>query len=110
MCQHHSFAADVTVNRLEDTGRFAADVRIQCVECGTPFRFLGLPIGLDLTGATVSSDGTEARLAVAPGEWVELVGPVGGVCGGSTPETPPPPAGDRGRGGRAGPAEGVPGS
>lgn len=65
-CEHKDFEADVTVNRLEDTGRFSADVRIKCVGCGTPFRFIGLPTGLDLNGAAVSVDGTEARLAVAP--------------------------------------------
>jgi hypothetical protein len=31
-----------------------------------PFRFIGLPVGLDLEGASVSIDGTEARLAIAP--------------------------------------------
>jgi hypothetical protein len=65
-CPHPDFAANVTVNRLEDSGRFCADVRIECVACGVPFRFIGLPLGLDLNGAAVSADGCEARLAVAP--------------------------------------------
>lgn len=65
-CQHTNFQSFVTVNRLEDTGRFSADVTIKCVDCETPFRFIGLPIGLDLNGASVSVDGTEARLAIAP--------------------------------------------
>ena len=65
-CQHLDFLADVTVNRLEDVGRFHADVRVKCVACQAPFRFIGLPAGLDLNGATVSVDGTEARLAIAP--------------------------------------------
>jgi hypothetical protein len=65
-CQHKDFAATVDVYRLEDSGRFSADVRITCTECGTPFRFIGLPAGLDLNGAAVSVDGCEARLAIAP--------------------------------------------
>lgn len=65
-CDHPSFRANVTVNRLEDTRRFSADVRIECDRCGVPFRFLGLPAGLDLEGASVSADGTEARLSIAP--------------------------------------------
>jgi hypothetical protein len=65
-CKHDQFDCEVTVNRLEDTGRFNADVRIKCLQCGTPFRFIGLPCGLDLNGAAVSIDGCEARLAVAP--------------------------------------------
>lgn len=80
-CEHMNFEADVTVNRLEDTGRFNADVRIVCAECRIPFRFIGLQAGVDLNGAAVSVDGTEARLAIAPkGEVVSLVddGAVGG--------------------------------
>lgn len=65
-CSHQNFFAAVTVNRLEDSGRFQADVRIGCVDCGTPFRFVGLPCGVDLNGAAVSVDGTEGRFAITP--------------------------------------------
>ncbi len=65
-CKHEHFDAMVMVNRLEDTGQFNADVRIKCEQCGIPFRFLGLPYGVDLTGAAVSPDGTEGRFAIAP--------------------------------------------
>lgn len=53
-------------NFLEDAGRYTADIRIVCDHCLTPFVFLGLPLGLDLTGAAVSPDGTEGRFAIAP--------------------------------------------
>ncbi len=65
-CPHMNFSANVQVARLEDIGRFAADVRIHCTECGLPFQFLGLEPGLDLQGARVSVDGLEARLAICP--------------------------------------------
>lgn len=65
-CKHESFAAEVNVNRLEDVGRFTADVRVKCEQCGTPFRFIGLPTGVDLNGASVSVDATEGRFAIAP--------------------------------------------
>ncbi len=65
-CQHENFAASVTVNRLQDSGRFVADVRVTCADCSLPFRFIGLPCGVDLNGAAVSIDGTEARLCIAP--------------------------------------------
>jgi hypothetical protein len=77
-CPHLNFAANVTVNRLEDTGRFSADVTIRCTDCGEPFRFLGLPCGIDLNGATVSADGTEARLAIGTAETVASI--VDGNC------------------------------
>ena len=75
-CEHRSFSASVEVNRLEDVVRFVADVKISCAECGIPMRFIGLPAGLDLNGASVSVDGTEGRFAIAPqGEVVsELEG------------------------------------
>lgn len=60
------FKVSVVVNRLVDTGKFCADVRIECAECHLPFQFLGLSIGLDLNGAAMSVDGQVAHLAVAP--------------------------------------------
>ncbi len=65
-CEHKDFEASVTVSRLEDIGGFAADVYIVCRDCGMPFRFLGLPGGLHPDHPTVSVDGTEARLPIAP--------------------------------------------
>lgn len=85
MCEHLNFAAEVDVNRLPQVEggpvkRYVADVRIRCVECGVAFRFIGLPAGLDLNGAAVSIDATEAHLAIAPkGEVVSVL--EGGVVG-----------------------------
>ncbi len=73
-CQHDDFIANVAVNRITDTGRFTADVRIRCRQCGIPMRFIGLPAGLDMDGASVSADATEARLAIAPkGEVIPAI-------------------------------------
>ncbi len=71
-CEHKEFDALVTVNRLEDVKRFAADIHIQCHDCGMQFRFLGLPGGLHPERPTVSVDGTEARLPIAPLESIDL--------------------------------------
>lgn len=65
-CKHRNFRADVNVGIIEDTGRYMADVRVQCAECGLPFQFLGLEPGLDMSGARVSVDGLEARMAICP--------------------------------------------
>ena len=78
MCQHLNFEAFVNVNRLFASGRFSADVRINCAECGEPFRFLGFPCGVDLNGAAVSADGTEARLAIGTAETVAKI--IDGNC------------------------------
>lgn len=66
-CEHKEFEARVEVNRLEDVKRFVADVSIICRDCRTPFRFVGLPVGISIGGASVSIDATEARLTIAPG-------------------------------------------
>ena len=65
-CKHMQFDAHVGVNRLEDSGRFHADVRIWCKQCGRPFQFLGLPMGLDFARPMMSADGQEARMPIAP--------------------------------------------
>ena len=65
-CRHEDFVANVAVNRLEDTGGFAADITIRCAECQKPFQFLGLPGGLSPDKPTVSADCPEARMPIAP--------------------------------------------
>lgn len=81
-CKHGQILTDVKFNFLEDTGKYCADVRISCSECGEKFRFIGLPVGVNLSGATVSVDGLEARLAVVPESKGELpLGPPGEVSG-----------------------------
>lgn len=66
-CAHTtSHTANVRIDHLADSGRFMAEVRIRCAECGLAFQFLGLPLGLDLKGAAMSVDGEEARIAIAP--------------------------------------------
>ena len=70
-CKHEGFSCDVAVNRLEDCGRFMADLSIKCDQCGIEMVFLGLPRGVDLKGAATNTSGTEARLAIHPqGETV----------------------------------------
>jgi hypothetical protein len=78
-CEHGQWEANVEVKHLSDADRWMAELTIKCAACGVPMRFIGLPGGLDLNGASVSLDATEARLAVAPkGEVVPAIeGPQG---------------------------------
>ena len=84
-CVHEGFECNVNVARMPDVEggpvkRFMADVTIKCAQCGIPFRFIGLPAGCDLNGASVSVGATEARLAIAPkGEVISEL--EGGVVG-----------------------------
>ncbi|WP_208093555.1 hypothetical protein [Serratia ureilytica] len=65
-CQHMSFDASVRVARVEDKGRFMAEIRITCRDCGTPMQFMGLAPGYSLNGAHVSLDGLEANIGIFP--------------------------------------------
>lgn len=66
MCKHENFRANVRVARLEDTGRFIAEITVNCDQCGIPFQFMGLEPGIDTDGARVSIDGLEANIAICP--------------------------------------------
>lgn len=65
-CAHEQFGAEVDVHRLEDSGKFIADVRVKCVQCGEPFRFIGLSAGISFDQPTVSIDETELRAPIEP--------------------------------------------
>ena len=77
-CKHFNFECKTTVNRLEDIGRFQADIKINCKDCGKPFRFVGLPVGLNLNGASVSFEGTEGRFAILPEDKNNMALPLTG--------------------------------
>lgn len=65
-CKHEDFRASVKVARLQDSGRFMAEITVKCAQCNLPFQFLGLEPGLDTEGARVSIDGLEANIAICP--------------------------------------------
>lgn len=66
-CEHHEFSAQVNVARIEDKGGFYADVTINCIECGTPFRFLGVKGGLSPNEPRCDPFALELRAPIMPG-------------------------------------------
>jgi invasion protein IalB len=80
MCEHLDFSATCAVHRLEDTQdgeslRCMVELHVSCAQCQTPLLF-ALPLGLSLVrGATMSVDGTEARLTARIGIPTEPRGP-----------------------------------
>ena len=81
-CQHENFIAKVDVHRLEDSKsedglRCMVDLHVECENCHAPLRF-ACPLGINLAhGATMSLDGTEARLTASIGIPRSLGGPTG---------------------------------
>lgn len=79
-CLHNkNTSAEVRLDYLEDSGRYMVSLSVKCADCGQPFRFMGLPMGLSLNGATINPDGLEARLAVGPAD--RTLHPLEGVVG-----------------------------
>ncbi len=70
-CEHMRFAASVEASRLTEvddgpvTG-YSADIKVQCADCGLPFRFIGLPGGLEPDQPTTSLAGDELRAPLEP--------------------------------------------
>lgn len=79
-CPHLVFEAHVIVDRLDEVGKFLANVNVRCRDCRTRFRWQGLQMGVDLQGTMVSVDGFELRGAIVPdGHLTSLMaGPVSG--------------------------------
>jgi hypothetical protein len=65
-CAHEQFAAAVNVHRLLDSGKFMAEVNVRCVDCDEPFRFIGLPAGINFEHPTVSIDGLTLHAPIEP--------------------------------------------
>jgi len=66
LCEHPDFEAHVLVNRIEDTGRFVADVHVRCAVCKVRFAFVGLESGLHPREPRVSPDRFELRAPIEP--------------------------------------------
>lgn len=66
-CQHLLIGAQVNVQRLEDLGRFIAEITVWCASCKTPFSFTGLPLAISCDRATLNIDATQLSLPVEPG-------------------------------------------
>lgn len=82
MCDHPGFTASIAVNKLADTRdgdsiRCAIDLKVECSKCLKPLLF-AFPMGVNLLeGATMSPDGTEARLTTRIGIPKDGLGVVG---------------------------------
>ncbi len=77
-CKHEEFESWVEVNRLIDRDPivFMAEVKIECVQCKAPFRFKGLPGGLNFEKPMCSAEGHEARLPIEPSSHLDTDGAV----------------------------------
>lgn len=71
-CGHLRFDAKVAVNRLGDEGghvlKYIAEISVTCMDCNTPFHFIGPSAGLSFRMPTVNVGATTLNAPIAPGE------------------------------------------
>lgn len=84
-CEHQNFHADVAVNRVVQVEggpprEFVADIRVKCVDCGLPFRWVGVPMGASYDQPMMSVDRHELRAPLEP-DTVEAIAKLEGVRG-----------------------------
>jgi hypothetical protein len=70
-CPHENFAATVNVHRLTEVDNgpvtgYTADIRVHCIDCEEPFRWIGAPAGASPRQPMVSIDETELRAPLRP--------------------------------------------
>jgi hypothetical protein len=70
-CPHEDFDVYAAINRLTSveggpvTG-YSANIRVECRNCKEPFRWIGLPAGIDPRRPACSVDETELRAPIRP--------------------------------------------
>ena len=70
-CPHENFEAWTAVGRLQPSegqpvNAYTAEIRINCADCGEPFRFIGVQAGLRGDRPMCSVDETELRAPIRP--------------------------------------------
>lgn len=71
-CRHEDFAVFAEVNRVTagdddpTVVAFSVDIRIDCAQCGEPFRWTGLQPGLSRSKPMCNVDETELRAPIRP--------------------------------------------
>jgi hypothetical protein len=74
-CKHEEFNANVAVHRIQKSDlepdeivAYQADIKVECRQCGQPFEFFGLPMGMSFYQPTISIDGQVMRVPlIIPG-------------------------------------------
>ena len=58
-------------NETKEVKSYKADVKIHCAQCGLPFEFIGLPMGVSPNQPMCSIDAQQARMPIRPSERPE---------------------------------------
>lgn len=70
-CDHEHIVADINFARLrtvEDgpVTHYGADIKIECGQCGQPFQFVGVPLGVNCYRPTTDIEGTTLSAPIVP--------------------------------------------
>lgn len=72
-CAHEDFAATVAVGRMLDTGKFIADIKVNCTVCGVAMRFVGVPAGISYSQPMAAINSEELHAPIEPAYQTELL-------------------------------------
>lgn len=83
-CKHFQMNASVKIGRIIAEGQelaldgtpknYIAEIRVNCKDCGEPFHFVGVPVGLSWEHPAVSPDSLELRAPLQPGPKMQFSG------------------------------------
>lgn len=65
-CTHPNVDAHLNFVRLEDLGRYIAELQLRCTECRVRFRWVGFDIGMSTKEPMTNGDGFELRAPIEP--------------------------------------------
>lgn len=71
-CKHFNFQSNARVGRLTDSDNsdeitgFTCDFKVVCIDCDTPFEFIGVSCGVSFTKPMANFDFTELRVPIRP--------------------------------------------
>lgn len=66
-CLHKNFHGQLTINRIDNSDRFFATVKVRCADCGKPFLFTGQ------NNFLISVDRSECKIGLEIDERAEFI-------------------------------------
>ncbi len=78
MCKHEVFHVEASVTQLTDGDDgpvvgFEFGGKVDCLDCGEPFAFIGLPPGLTTGAPTTAALGRELKCPIVPASQALVV-------------------------------------
>ena len=72
-CLHEQFDTHAAIHRMAESEdgpieNYSVEFKVSCKQCGQPFRFKGVPVGLSFARPMMSPNGEELRCPIEPSD------------------------------------------